>query len=99
MTFRVSAGVYDLWVGRYSAALAAELVAFAGVEPGMRALDVGCGPGALTKVLASRLGAAAVIGVEPSPQFAAAARQRLPGVDVREASAESLPFDDGCFDV
>jgi SAM-dependent methyltransferase len=95
MTFRAPAEVYDRFVGRYGAALAAELVAFAGVEPGTRALDVGCGPGALATVLAARGPASAV---EPSPQFAAAARKRLPDVDVREASAESLPFEDGSFD-
>ncbi|MGZ8754911.1 MAG: hypothetical protein ACXW15_06945 [Acidimicrobiia bacterium] len=31
-------------MGRYSDQLAAALSSFAGVEPGMRALDVGCGP-------------------------------------------------------
>ena len=43
-TFRASADAYDRHVGRYGAPLAAALIAFARVEPGMRALDVGCGP-------------------------------------------------------
>ena len=62
-------------------------------------LDVGCGPGALTAVLASRAGADAVSAVEPSASFAAAARERLPGVDVRQSAAERLPFPDDAFDV
>ena len=56
-TFRVSADAYDRHIGRYGAPLAAALFAFARVEPGMLALDVGCGPGALTAVLANRVGA------------------------------------------
>lgn len=45
-TFRSPAEAYDRHVGRYAPALGSALIAFAGVEPGMRALDVGCGPGA-----------------------------------------------------
>jgi len=59
-TFRASADAYDRHVGRNGAQLASALIAFAGVEPGMRALDVGCGPGALTAALAERLGTASV---------------------------------------
>jgi SAM-dependent methyltransferase len=65
---------------------------------GHRALDVGCGPGALTTELVRRLGATAVTAVDPSEQFAAAAKERHPGVDVRVAAAEVLPFADGEFD-
>ena len=36
--------------------------------------------------------------VDPSESFVAAARARHPGVDVRQASAESPPFADGTFD-
>jgi hypothetical protein len=43
-TFRASADAYDRQVGRYGPGLASALAAFAGVQPGMRALDVGCGP-------------------------------------------------------
>jgi SAM-dependent methyltransferase len=50
-TFRASADAYDRHVGRYGSQLASALIAFAGIEPGMRALDVGCGPGALTAAL------------------------------------------------
>jgi SAM-dependent methyltransferase len=94
----VPADAYDRLVGRYGAELAAALIAFARVEPGMRALDVGCGPGALTTALAGRLGAANVCAADPSEPFAEACRERVPGVDVVVASAEALPFVDGAFD-
>src|ERR1700744_4623373 len=95
--FRTSADAYDRFVGRYGAELAIALIDFAGVAPGMRALDVGCGPGALAAVLVERLGVARVSAADPSASFADACRTRLPGVDVVEASAEALPFADGAF--
>ena len=39
-----------------------------------------------------------VTAVDPSEPFVAAARARHPDVDVRQASAEELPFADGSFD-
>jgi SAM-dependent methyltransferase len=97
-TFRASADAYDRFVGRYGPQLATALIDFASVEPGMRALDVGCGPGALTAVLVERLGAARVSAADPSAPFVDACRARLPGVDVVEAAAEALPFADDAFD-
>jgi SAM-dependent methyltransferase len=96
--FRAPADAYDRFVGRYGPQLAAALIGFAGIEPGMRALDVGCGPGALTGALATRLGERSVCGVDPSPPFVDACRARQPGVDVVVGAAEALPFGDGEFD-
>jgi ubiquinone/menaquinone biosynthesis C-methylase UbiE len=96
--FQVPAEAYDRWVGRYSLPLAAALIDFAGVEPGMKALDVGCGPGALSSALVGRLGAMNVYAVDPSEPFLEAFRTRLPGVNALHASAESLPFPDAEFD-
>jgi ubiquinone/menaquinone biosynthesis C-methylase UbiE len=98
-TFRSPAEAYDRFVGRYATALGSALTEFAGVEPGTRALDVGCGPGALTAVLVERLGAGSVAAAEPSEPFAAACRARLPEVEVVSATAEALPFADGAFGV
>ena len=97
-TFDRPGASYDRLVGRYSAPLARELTAFAGVEAPMRALDVGCGTGGLTAVLAELLGAESVTGVEPSEPFAAAARERVPGAEIVQGSAEALPFEDDQFD-
>jgi SAM-dependent methyltransferase len=97
-TFRASADAYDDHVGRYSSELASALIDFAGLGPGTRALDVGCGPGALTACLAERLGPDNVSGADPSEPFAAASRARLPDVEIVVASAASLPFPDNAFD-
>ena len=59
-TFQTTGEAYDAFMGRYSRPLALLFADAAGVEPGMTALDVGCGPGALTGVLIHRLGAEAI---------------------------------------
>jgi SAM-dependent methyltransferase len=97
-TFRASADAYDRLVGRYGARLASALIDFAGVEAGTRALDVGCGPGALAAELANRLGTANVAAADPSEPFVQACRARLPEVEVVVAGAEVLPFAGRTFD-
>ena len=98
MTFDVPAEAYQRYMGRYSTPLAGQFVEITGVRRGDRVLDVGCGPGVLTAPLVELCGAENVAAVDPSAPFVAAARHSFPGVDVREASAEGLPFDDDAFD-
>lgn len=100
MAFDVSGDVYDRFMGRYSVPLAPLFADFAGVTGagGGRALDVGCGPGALTRELVRRLGADNVAAADPSPKFVESCRARLPGVDVRQAPAEKLPWEGASFD-
>ncbi len=98
MNFTATADAYDRFMGRYSVLLGPRLADFATVNAGERVLDVGCGPGALTAELVRRLGAGFVSAVDPSEDFVSAAQHRHPGVDVRLASAEQLPFADEAFD-
>src|SRR5919197_2680975 len=98
MAFDVAADAYDSFMGRYSSRLAPQMADLFRSEPGQRVVDVGCGPGALTAELVARLGADAVAAIDPSASFVAAARERHPGVDVRLAAAEELPFADDSFD-
>jgi SAM-dependent methyltransferase len=98
VTFAVPASAYDRLMGAYSSRLAPLMADLGDVHAGSRVIDVGCGPGALTRELVRRVGADAVTAVDPSEMFVEAARERNPGVDVRLASAESLPFGDVSFD-
>ena len=98
MTFDVAADNYVRFMGQFSVPLAAKFVDVLDLHEGQRALDVGCGPGMLTSELVERLGAEAVSAVDPSASFVAAAAGLLPGVDVRTAAAEALPFGDQSFD-
>jgi SAM-dependent methyltransferase len=97
-SFQKPAATYDRFVGRYSDQLARAFVDRLDLAADAVVLDVGCGPGALTAVLAERVGPQRVAAVEPSEQFAAACRARVPEADVHVAGAEALPFADGAFD-
>lgn len=99
MGFEVTADSYGRFMGGYSEPLAERFADWAGVAGGQRALDVGCGPGALTARLVERLGVENVAAIDPSGRFVAAVQARLPGLDVRRAAAEQIPFPDGIFDL
>ena len=98
VSFDVPGEAYTAFMGRFSEPLAAVFADHAQVGRGQRVLDVGCGPGALTAELVRRCGADHVSAVDPSPPFVAAAAARFPGVEVRQAPAERLPYDDRTFD-
>ena len=99
VTFNVTADAYGQFMGRYSGPLAVEFVKRVNPRMGQRALDVGCGPGALTALLVDHLGAGAVAAIDPSTSFVSAVRTGFPEVDVRSAVAEHLPFADDVFDL
>ena len=97
-SFLASGTAYDAYMGRYSRPLAVVFADATGVAAGESALDVGCGPGALTGVLIDRLGVDRVCAFDPSAPFVAECAARHPGVDVRLGRAEAIPFEDGRFD-
>jgi SAM-dependent methyltransferase len=99
VTFNVGADAYTRFMGRFSEPLAVQFAELADVRAGQRALDVGCGPGALTAQLVERLGSDAVSAIDPSASFVAAIRARFPEIDVQSGIAEQLPFADNSFDV
>lgn len=81
---------------------AEELVALAAPQPGERVLDVACGTGVVTRLVAGRLGSSGtVVGLDVNPGMLEAARSASPGatIDWREGSALELPFPDASFDI
>jgi SAM-dependent methyltransferase len=93
-----NADSYARFMGRFSEPLAPKFADLVDVPAGGRVLDVGCGPGVLTDEMVRRLGPGRVDAIDPSTEFVRAAQERLPGVDVREGSAESLPYADDAYD-
>ncbi|ACK69203.1 ubiquinone/menaquinone biosynthesis methyltransferase [Gloeothece citriformis PCC 7424] len=74
-------------------------------KPGNIALDVCCGSGDLTQLLARQVGKTGqVIGLDFSPQLLTIARQRIAEksshlpIRFREGDALALPFDENSFD-
>ena len=65
--------------------------------PGRRTLDLACGEGRLSRVLAER--GHAVVGVEGSPALAAAARAAAPEIEVLDGDAAALPLPAGAADL
>src|ERR1700752_2559258 len=88
VSFAVPADAYDRYMGRYSKRLAGAFADFAQIERGHRVLDVGCGPGALTSEIASRVGVGLTAAADPSAGLARACADTVSGADVRTASAE-----------
>ena len=99
-TFLTSGSAYDAFMGRYSRPLASAFADSVGLRlgTGHSALDVGCGPGALTGVLIDRLGMGSVSAIDPSAPFVEECAARFPGIDVRLGRAEAIPFADHQFD-
>ena len=92
----VAEGWAQLW-GGFAEPAWRRLAELAGIAPGTRVLDVGCGSGEFLAFL-DRLGASAA-GADPEPGMVALARSRVPTADVRTGSAEDLPWADATFDV
>ncbi|WP_030154835.1 class I SAM-dependent methyltransferase [Glycomyces sp. NRRL B-16210] len=84
----------------YPAALGEAIGAELGLDGTGRLLDVGCGPGSLTLLLAPRF--AATVGVDADPDMVAAARRNaeaagIGGITWRHLRAEALPAGLGLF--
>jgi SAM-dependent methyltransferase len=75
--------------------LSGPLLDAVGAGPGVRLLDVACGPGHLAARAADR--GATSVGVDIAEAMIGLARQRFPQAEFRRADAQSLPFPDGSF--
>jgi SAM-dependent methyltransferase len=69
----------------------------AGVGPGTRLLDVGCGSGVAAAIAHER--GASVSGVDAAAPAIELARRRVPAGEFRVGEIEQLPYDDDAFDV
>lgn len=92
---------YEVFMGRWSRALAKSFVDWLGVEARAHWLDVGCGTGALTAAICELGRPASVVGCDPSGPFIETASSTLPDkrVSFELAGGEHLPEREGGFDI
>jgi SAM-dependent methyltransferase len=62
-----------------------------------RVLEVGCGTGIITGMIANLPTVAEAVGADPSPHFVELARSRNPRLRFEVADGRDLPFPDGSF--
>jgi len=101
LTFDSAADRYQQVRPDYPERLYEELVSAAGLQPGARLLEVGCGPGKATIPLAQR--GFQITCIEIGPHLAAAARRNLAGYDTVQVVERSFedwrPAEDERFDL
>jgi SAM-dependent methyltransferase len=105
---RAVRAAYDVAAADYAVAFGDDLTrlrvdcamldaAFDTLPAGGRALDLGCGPGAVSSYLSER--GAVVAGADLSAGMLGAARARDPGLRLVQADMRRLPFAAGSFDL
>jgi len=105
-TYDRLAGVYDSLVAPFEAGTRRRVLDLLDVEPGDRALEVGCGPGHAAVALGERVGGGGrVLALDAAPGMVSRARRRCvragvaDRVDVLLGDARRLPLRDGSVDV
>jgi ubiquinone/menaquinone biosynthesis C-methylase UbiE len=78
------------------------LVNQAGLEPGQRVLEVGCGTGTLLMMIAEQHAGVSVVGLDPDPRALARARHKAAmasrSIRLDRGFADALPYTDSSFD-
>src|SRR4051812_24455700 len=92
---------YERYMGQWSRLAGERFLNWIAAGPGLRWLDVGCGNGAFTELLAERCAPHSIEGIDPSAEQLAYARTRPVSRIARfvQGDAMALPFSDDAFDV
>ncbi len=69
----------------------------AGLQPGMRVLDVACGTAAVMQQAAKITPISQIVGLDPSAGMLKVARSKFPEATFWQAQAEAIPSPDGAF--
>ena len=95
-----SAELYESFMGRWSRALAAEVVTWLDPPPGLRWLDVGCGTGALSAAVLAGADPVSLAGVDPADAYVARAASGVtdPRATFQVGQAGALPVRDTSVD-
>lgn len=83
---------YDAYMGRWSRLIAPQFLDLLGMAEGLDWLEVGCGTGALSAEIVRRCAPKSLIGIDPSENFLAKAREAVADkrVEFRTGDAQAL---------
>jgi SAM-dependent methyltransferase len=92
---------YERLMGRWSRRVGDVFLEWLEAPQNLRWLDVGCGTGVFTEQVIRDGSPAAVVGIDPSAEQLAYARERagLATAEFRVGDAQDLPFVDASFDI
>lgn len=92
---------YERLMGRWSQKVGQRFLDWLAPAPGQDWLDVGCGNGAFTEVIAAHDPSARLTGIDPAAAQIAYARQRpgTAGARFDAGDAQALPYGDASFDL
>jgi SAM-dependent methyltransferase len=92
---------YEQYMGKWSQLAGQTFLDWVAPSPGLRWLDVGCGNGAFTELMAQTCAPGFVHGIDPSEGQLAFARARPVSRIARfsQGDAMALPFPDNSFDI
>ena len=92
---------YDRFMGVWSRLAGQEFLDWIAPDHGQRWLDVGCGNGAFTQLIAEQSDPVALVGIDPSDAQLAYAQKHplLQSVEFVNADAMALPFAAAAFDL
>jgi len=96
-----TAGEYDAWAGGLNSRVAAKLVELAHPKRGQACLDVGCGTGLVSHLLAAKVGKqGSVVGIDLSARMLDLARRNVhPNTTFMAMAAENMVFREHSFDL
>jgi SAM-dependent methyltransferase len=90
---------YERFMGRWSRAIGERFLDWLAPPADARWLDVGCGTGAFSQLIATRCAPRSLAGIDPSPEQIGYARAHFPRYQFEVADAAAIPFPDAAFDV
>lgn len=92
---------YEQYMGRWSRQIATKFLKWLDAPSGAGWLDLGCGTGALSQAVLDNCSPASIIGIDPSKDFIAHARNAISDhkASFKVADAENLPLNDTSIDI
>lgn len=87
-----SGNPYDLFMGRWSALISQKFLAWLAIPPSQKWLDLGCGPGTVTKLILDHYQPSDIVAIDSSSHFISHAQQTItnPAVQFQVGNAQAL---------